>query len=79
MFFCCVFFYSVFFYVFCVVRFLCDLFFVTTKQSVYININIYIYIKTGGADFLRRGGHHPVQRGGAAQIIYANQNQSPSM
>ena len=73
------FFYSVFLYVFCVVRFLCDFFSPPNKAYISIYKYIYIYIKTGGADFLRRGGHHPVQRGGAAQIIYANQNQSPCM
>ena len=61
----------------------CVTFFLSPPNKAYISISIYIYIyiyiKTGGADFLRRGGHHPVQRGGAAQIIYANQNQSPGM
>ena len=32
------------------------------------HIHVHIY-QTGGTIFVRRGGCHPVQRGGAAQIV----------
>ena len=46
------------------------------------HINVHIY-QTGGTMFVRRGGCHPVQRGGAAQIVvvlakFKNKTQSHS-
>ena len=39
------------------------------KSIKKITSQVYIY-QMGGTIFLRRGGCHPVQRGGAAQIVF---------